>query len=65
MTISTLVIFLCGLSWLNIIFGNNNVLEVGLYPYLPGAVIKIALATVLFRLGWRVIDKFDRDEERQ
>jgi biotin transport system substrate-specific component len=57
MTIGTIVIFVFGLSWLKIFFGNNNVFEVGLYPYLAGAVIKNTLAGVTFRLGWRVIDK--------
>jgi biotin transport system substrate-specific component len=65
MTISTIVIFVCGLFWLTIIFGNNNVLELGLYPFLPGAVIKISLAAVLFRLGWRVIDKYGQNEAEQ
>lgn len=65
MTIGTIVIFVCGLSWLNIFFGNNNILELGLYPYLPGAVIKIVLATVLFRLGWQVINKFGKNESEQ
>ena len=65
MTLSTVIIFICGLSWLSLFFGNNNVFEVGLYPYLVGAVIKITLAAVLFRLGWRVIDKYSTDEAEQ
>ena len=65
MSVSTVIIFICGLSWLNIFFGNNNTLELGLYPYLPGAVIKIVLAAVLFRLGWQVIDKYGKDEVEQ
>ena len=62
MIIGTSVIFICGLSVLKLFFGNNNVLEIGLYPYITGAVIKIALAAVIYRLGWRVIDKSGKDE---
>ena len=65
MTISTIVIFVFGLSWLKIWFGTNNVLELGFYPYLTGAVIKIMLAAILFRLGWRIIGKYGKDEVEQ
>ncbi len=58
MTVSTMVIFICGLTWLKILFGNNNVLVIGFYPYLSGAVIKIALAAIIFRLGWHALDKY-------
>jgi len=61
MMLGTIVIFVCGLSGLKIFFGNNNVLDVGLYPYLPGAVIKVALAAIVYRLGWRVIDEYGKD----
>ncbi len=57
MTVGTIVIFICGLSWLKIFFGNDNVLVVGFYPYVSGAVIKIALAAIIFRSGWHALDK--------
>ena len=41
MTVGTIVIFICGLSWLKMFFGNDNVLVVGFYQYVSGAVIKI------------------------
>ena len=63
MVIGTIVIFICGLSWLKLFIGTTNVFEVGLYPFLAGAVIKITLAGVVYRLGWRVIDKADRSKE--
>ena len=58
MTVGTMVIFICGLSWLMIFFGNDNVLVVGFYPYVSGAVIKIALAAIVFRLGWHALEKY-------
>lgn len=58
MTIGTVVIFITGLSWLKIYVGNENVLTMGFYPYLTGAVIKIILAAIVYRLGWQVVDKY-------
>jgi len=60
MTVGTLVTFICGLSWLKIFFGNNNVLVIGFYPYVSGAVIKIALAAFIFRIGWHALDKYTK-----
>ena len=46
MTIGTLIIFIFGISWLAVTAGFGTALSIGLYPYIPGAVIKIILATV-------------------
>lgn len=62
MSIGTIIIFICGLSGLKLLFGNKNVLNIGLYPYITGAVIKVVLAAVIYHLGWRVMDKFRKDE---
>ena len=62
MIVGTVVIFICGLSALKLFFGNNNVFVIGLYPYLTGAVIKIALSAIVFRSGWRVINNYGKDE---
>jgi biotin transport system substrate-specific component len=55
MTFGTLAIFLPGLLWLGRFVGFDAVLATGFVPYLPGAVVKIALATVLLPVGWRVL----------
>jgi biotin transport system substrate-specific component len=65
MTFGTIVIFVFGLFWLKLLFGNNNVLVMGLYPYLTGAGIKIALSAIIFHFGWRVIKKYGKDEVEQ
>jgi len=65
MAIGTVVIFICGLSWLKLFIGNNNVLNLGLYPYLFGAVIKISLAAIVYRVGWRVINKSGKNEAKE
>lgn len=46
MIIGTIVIFVFGISWLAVTAGFGTALSIGFYPYLPGAVIKIILATV-------------------
>jgi len=51
MVIGTIVIFFFGLFWLAPFTGTGNVLSMGLYPFIPGALIKIALATILLPAG--------------
>jgi len=46
MTIGTSVIFIFGISWLAVTAGLGTALLIGLYPYIPGTIIKIVLATV-------------------
>ena len=46
MIIGTTVIFVFGISWLAVTAGFGTALSIGFYPYMPGAVIKIILATV-------------------
>ena len=55
MLLGTAAIFILGLSWLTHFVGNNNVLQLGLYPYIPGAIIKIALAAILLPSGWKIL----------
>jgi biotin transport system substrate-specific component len=58
MTIGTIVIFVCGLTWLKVLTGTENILLIGFYPYITGAIIKIVLATITYRLGWLALDKY-------
>ena len=46
MIFGTFIIFIFGISWLTATAGFGTALTIGLYPYLPGAVLKIVLATV-------------------
>ncbi|MCZ6834847.1 MAG: biotin transporter BioY, partial [Planctomycetota bacterium] len=69
MTIATAVLFIPGLLWLafsaSIISSMGlqgirvvepaSVLAAGLWPYLPGAAIKIILATLMLPMGWHVL----------
>jgi len=46
MIIGTSIIFIFGISWLAVTAGFGTALSIGLYPFIPGAIIKIILATV-------------------
>ena len=60
MSISTAVIFVSGLAWLGFYTGWNNVLAMGLIPFIPGAVYKIALAAAILPAGWKVMKKLGK-----
>lgn len=65
MSLGTAVIFLFGCGYLAYWFDGNVALALqqGCYPFLPGAVIKIALAAAVLPLGWRLLKRNDRDAE--
>jgi len=48
------VIFICGLAWLQHSIGFAKAVSVGLYPFIPGAVIKFSAATGVMLLLWRL-----------
>lgn len=58
MTFGTTIIFAFGLVWVATLVGwQKSVLEVGLWPFLPGAMFKIALAAVVVPAVWRLIHR--------
>jgi biotin transport system substrate-specific component len=60
MGIGNLIIYVFGLTWLTIFLADfNTALNAGLWPFIPGDLIKIALAAALLPLGWRFIDRQD------
>ena len=59
MTIGTAIIFVCGLTWLSIMVPGEALLTLGLLPFIPGALIKIALASVVLPSVW----KFTRSDK--
>jgi biotin transport system substrate-specific component len=67
MVLGNAVLYSCGLTWLTClvyVFGQSlgSVLAIGLYPFLPGEVVKIALATALLPAGWKLIRYFGFDK---
>ena len=67
MVLGSVAMYACGLAWLfclDNLLGKplaGGVLAVGLYPFVVGDILKIALATVLLPSGWRLIRYFRFD----
>lgn len=57
MSLGTAVIFLFGLSWLAYFVPTQALLTAGLYPFVQGALVKIALASVVLPSVWKFINK--------
>lgn len=54
MLLGEVVIFSCGIAWLAIIFGGEKALLFGLFPFIPGEIVKIILAGFLLPVGWKL-----------
>jgi biotin transport system substrate-specific component len=51
------VIYVPGLLWLGAVIGfDKPVLEFGLYPFIPGDIVKAMLAALLFPLAWKALE---------
>lgn len=48
------VIYLVGLAWLANFVGRERVLTAGLWPFLPGAALKMVAAAMLLPFGWKI-----------
>ena len=55
MMFGTAVVFVSGLSWLAQFMPANLLLATGLTPFLPGAALKIALASIILPSLWRFL----------
>lgn len=55
MSIGTAIIFACGLAWLTRFVPSEGLLAAGLIPFIPGALLKIALASVILPSIWRFV----------
>lgn len=64
MLIGNSVIYVFGLSWLSIWLGHfapkSSVLATGLYPFIPGDLLKLVLAAVALPSGWALLNRFGR-----
>ncbi|HYQ96149.1 MAG TPA: biotin transporter BioY, partial [Candidatus Eisenbacteria bacterium] len=55
MVLGNLAILVPGLLWLPRFVGTSTVLAVGLWPFVPGDIVKIGLAAALLPLGWKCL----------
>jgi len=64
MLIGNSVIYAIGLPWLSIWLGHvasaDSVLAIGLYPFMPGDLLKLVLAAVALPSGWALLNRFGR-----
>jgi len=57
MAVGNIVIYLFGLLWLAHFLPLKGLFVAGLYPFLPGDLLKILLAGLLLPKGWQLIKK--------
>jgi len=57
MIIGSVIIFAFGLIWLGTLVPANLLLSMGLIPFLPGSVVKIALAAVILPSLWKFVKR--------
>ncbi len=60
MTIGTLFIFICGVSWLSFFTGFEKAIMFGFVPFIIGAISKIVLANAILPAGWKILNKLDQ-----
>jgi len=58
MIIGNIVIYAFGLAWLSHLAGLRSALAGGLWPFIPGDILKIALAAALLPSAWKMLRKF-------
>jgi biotin transport system substrate-specific component len=58
MAIGTLIIYVPGVLWLGVLYGwNEPILAWGLYPFLIGDALKLALAALVMPALWRLVGR--------
>lgn len=57
MTAGTAAIFAFGIAWLGIFVGYDNVIALGLLPFIPGAIMKLAIASISLPTAWKFVGK--------
>ena len=59
----SVVIYLCGVTWLHHFLGVSwsKTLNLGLYPFVPGDMLKVYLAAAALPVAWRVVDRVRKE----
>ena len=58
MTIGTLVIYICGISWLAFLKDINTAIVFGLLPFITPDILKICLGSCIVAVGWELKIKY-------
>ena len=56
MVLGTVLIFVTGLAQLSFFVPNESLMTMGLTPFLPGAIIKIAIASIILPSVWKFVN---------
>ncbi|MGD8744321.1 MAG: biotin transporter BioY [Candidatus Woesebacteria bacterium] len=65
MVLGSMAMYIFALSWLCCLIGiNRTVLITGLYPFIVGDLLKIALATAVLPSGWKLLGYMERSSKR-
>jgi biotin transport system substrate-specific component len=62
MLTGSVVVYACGLPWLHHVIGGSweGTLEAGLYPFVPGDVVKLYLAALALPGAWKLVERVKR-----
>jgi len=58
MIFGNVIIYVFGLLWLSDLLGLHSALAGGLYPFIPGDLLKIALAAAVLPSAWKLLERF-------
>jgi biotin transport system substrate-specific component len=60
MLTANVIVYLVGLPWLAIVLNTNleKTLQYGLYPFVPGDLVKLYLAGAVLPLSWKLVRRF-------
>ncbi len=63
MVLGLVVVFTLGMTWLSIAasLDLSQTLQYGLWPFLPGEIIKLVIAAGILPIGWRLVERRDHD----
>ena len=59
MVLGNLVIYACGVVWLQTFIGLEKAIAGGLMPFIYGDLLKIVIAAVAMPTAWRIVQKFE------
>jgi len=63
MALGSVVILACGWAWLAVGLGGAQAFRLGVAPFLPGDVVKIALAAAVLPSGWALLRRLGKQGE--